>query len=161
MPSCVTVVVASAFVTLVFAALIAAATSPAFANLPLSASATLALFPAVIAPVTAETLPFATLIVVLSVSTDTPPSRLIPPFAFALTDTPFASTVIPPLAFALTETLLSAETEIPSPAVTEVLPPAAPPPAVSPPTQVIVVTPFSDVTFILSLPDLISDLIIV
>ena len=115
--------------TLVFAALIAAATSPAFANLPLSASATLASFPAVIVPVTAETLPPVTLIVVLSVSTDTPlPSTVIPPSVFAWTDTPFASTVRPPLVFALTETLLSAETEIPSPAVTGVLPPAAAPP---------------------------------
>ena len=81
--------------------------------------------------------------------------------SFAFTDTPLASTVIPPFAFALTETLLSVETEIPSPAVTEALPPA-PPPAVSPPTQVIVVSPFADVTCILSgLPDLISDLMIV
>ena len=46
----------------------------------------------------------------------------------AFTDTPFASTLTPPLSFALTETLLSAETEIPYPAVTGVLPPAAPPP---------------------------------
>ena len=63
----------------------------------------------------------------LSVSTDTPlPSTVIPPLAFALTDTPFPSTVtpFPPC----TETLLSAETEIPSPAVTGVLPPVAAPP---------------------------------
>ena len=64
-------------------------------------------------PVTAATLPSAsTLIVALSV----------------VTDTPSVPTVRPPLSFALTETLLSAETEIPSPAVTGVLPPAAPPP---------------------------------
>ena len=119
-----TTVVLSAFVTTVFAALIADATLPAVASLFASPVATDGVAPAVIVPVTAETLPFATLIVVLSVSTDTPPSRLIPPFAFALTDTPLASTVRPPLAFALTETLLSAETEIPSPAVTGVLPPA-------------------------------------
>ena len=33
--------------------------------------------------------------VVLSVSTDTPPSRLIPPLSFAFTDTPLLSTVTP------------------------------------------------------------------
>jgi len=44
------------------------------------------------------------------------------------TETPSVPTVRPPLSFGLTETLLPAETEIPSPAVTGVLPPAAAPP---------------------------------
>ena len=124
-----TTVVLSAFVTAVFAALIAFATLPAVASLFSSAALTDGVASSVIVPVTAETLPVAssTLMVVLSVSTDTPPSRLIPPLSFAFTDTPLLSTVIPPSVFALTETLLSAETKIPSPAVTGVLPPAAPP----------------------------------
>ena len=172
-----TTVVLSAFVTAVFAALIAFATLPAVASLFSSAALTDGVASSVIVPVTAETLPVAssTLMVVLSVSTDTPPSRLIPPLSFAFTDTPLLSTVTPvpaltvkpsavfskpllsatfaetfpsaptsivlPSVFtdtpllstvtpvpALIETLLFAETEIPSPAVTGVLPPAAPPP---------------------------------
>ena len=138
--------------TFTFAALIALATlvtvvslSP---SLPLATVSPVALV--VKPPVTALTLPVAasTLIVVPSVFTDTPsvstarpplsfaltdtPSAptVRPPSVFALTDTPSASTVIPLSVFALTETLLSVETEIPSPAVTGVLPPAAPPPAV-------------------------------
>ena len=136
--------------TFTFAALIALATlvtvvslSP---SLPLATVSPVALV--VKPPVTALTLPVAasTLIVVPSVFTDTPsvstarpplsfaltdtPSAptVRPPSVFALTDTPLASTVIPLSVFALTETLLSVETEIPSPAVTGVLPPAAPPP---------------------------------
>ena len=52
------------------------------------------------------------------------PTSIVLPSVF--TDTPLLSTVTP--VPALIETLLSAETEIPSPAVTGVLPPAAPPP---------------------------------
>ena len=109
-----TTVVSSAFVTAVFAALIASATFATVVSLspsPAFACALPALFS--IAPVTAATLPASS-------------SLIVVPSAF--TDTPFASTLTPPLSFALTETLLSAETEIPYPAVTGVLPPAAPPP---------------------------------
>ena len=100
--------------TAVFAALIASATFATVVSLspsPAFACALPALFS--IAPVTAATLPASS-------------SLIVVPSAF--TDTPFASTLTPPLSFALTETLLSAETEIPSPAVTGVLPPAAVPP---------------------------------
>ena len=99
--------------TAVFAALIASATFATVVSLspsPAFACALPALFS--IAPVTAATLPASS-------------SLIVVPSAF--TDTPFASTLTPPLSFALTETLLSAETEIPYPAVTGVLPPAVPP----------------------------------
>ena len=120
----------------------------------------------------AVTLPSVpTSIVLPSTSTETPsPSTLIPPLffaltdtpsaptvrppsAFALTDTPLASTVIPLSVFALTETLLSAETEIPSPAVTGVLPPAvAEPPCGCSAVIVTMCLPFSSVVLATVIP---------
>ena len=103
--------------TFTFAALIALATLVTVASLfpsPVFASVSPVVALVVKPPVTAFTLPVAVSTVMVALS--------------VVTDTPSVPTVRPPLSFALTETLLSAETEIPSPAVTGVLPPAAPPP---------------------------------
>ena len=119
--------------TFTFAALIALATLVTVASLfpsPVFASVSPVVALVVKPPVTAFTLPVAvsTVMVALSVVTDTPSVPTVrPPLSFALTETPSPSTLIPPSVFALTETLLSAETEIPYPAVTGVLPPAVPP----------------------------------
>ena len=103
--------------TFTFAALIALATLVTVASLfpsPVFASVSPVVALVVKPPVTAFTLPVAVSTVMVALS--------------VVTDTPSVPTVRPPLSFGLTETLLSAETEIPSPAVTGVLPPAAPPP---------------------------------
>ena len=103
--------------TFTFAALIALATLVTVVSLfpsPVFASVSPVVALVVKPPVTAFTLPVAVSTVMVALS--------------VVTDTPSVPTVRPPLSFGLTETLLSAETEIPSPAVTGVLPPAAPPP---------------------------------